>query len=80
MLHRDGVVMVEIEVLVMMMMMIPMKSSAIMMTMATISPLWEVISLADFCLQECFSLSMFSAPQRWRCLSMSPPLDLDFWG
>jgi hypothetical protein len=55
MLQRDGVVMVEMEVLVMrmMVMMIPMKSSAMMMTMATISPLREGISLADFCLPEC---------------------------
>jgi hypothetical protein len=65
-------VMVEMEVLVMrmMVMMIPMKSSAMMM--ATISPLREGISLADYCLPESFSLSVFSAPQRWRCLSLSP--------
>jgi hypothetical protein len=46
MLQRDGMVMVEMKVLVMMMMvmMIPMKSYAMMMTMATISPLWEGIS------------------------------------
>jgi hypothetical protein len=39
MLQRDGVVMVEMKVLVvrMMVMMIPMKSSAMMMTMAMIS-------------------------------------------
>jgi hypothetical protein len=75
MLQRDGVVMVEIEVLVMrmMVMMIPMKSSAMMMTMATISPLREGISLADFCLPKSFSLSVFSALQRWRCLSLRPP-------
>jgi hypothetical protein len=59
MLQRDGVVMVEMKVLVMemMMMMIPMKSGAMMMTMATISPLREGISPADFCLLESFSLS-----------------------
>jgi hypothetical protein len=41
MLQRDDVVMVEMKVLVMMMvvMMIPMKSRAMMMTMAMISPL-----------------------------------------
>jgi hypothetical protein len=40
MLQRDGVVMVDMKVLVMeMMMIIPMKSGAMMMTMATISPL-----------------------------------------
>jgi hypothetical protein len=47
MLQRDGVVMVEMEVLVMrmMVMMIPMKSSTMMMMMmmATISPLREGI-------------------------------------
>jgi hypothetical protein len=77
MLQRDGVVMVEMKVLMMMMMvmMTPMKSSAMMiMTMATISPLREGISPADFCLPESFSLSMFSAPQRRWCLSLSPPL------
>jgi hypothetical protein len=75
MLQRDGVVMVEMEVLVMMMvMMILMKSSAMVMTMAMISPLREGISLADFCLSESFSLSVFSAPQRRRCLSLMPPL------
>jgi hypothetical protein len=65
MLQRHGVVMVEMKVLVMMMM-IPMKSSAMVMTMATISPLREGISPADFCLS--FSLSVFSAPHRRRCL------------
>jgi hypothetical protein len=60
MLQRDGVVMVEMKVLVMeimMMMMILMKSGAMVMTMAMISPLWEGISLADFYLPESFSLS-----------------------
>jgi hypothetical protein len=58
MLQRDGVVMVEMKVLMMeMMMMIPMKSGAMAMTMATISPLQEGISLADFYLPESFSLS-----------------------
>jgi hypothetical protein len=75
MLQRDGVVMVEMKVLVMMMMVmvIPMKSSAMMMTMVMITPLREGISLADFCLSESFSLSVFSAPQRRRCLSLIPP-------
>jgi hypothetical protein len=54
MLQRDGVVMVKMKVLVMM---IPMKSSAMMMMMVTISPLREGISLADSCLPESFSLS-----------------------
>jgi hypothetical protein len=77
MLQRDGVAMVEMKVLMMMVMMIPMKSSAMMMMMmmmATISPLWEGISPANFCLPESFSLSVFSAPQRRRCLSLIPPL------
>jgi hypothetical protein len=78
MLQRDGVVMVEMKVLMMMMMMvmmmIPMKSSAMMMMMmAMISPLREGISLADFYLPESFSLSVFSALQRWQCLSLIPP-------
>jgi hypothetical protein len=69
MLQWDGMVMVEMEVLVMMMMM-----------MSMISPLREEISLADFCLPESFSLSVFSAPQRRRSLSLSSPLDLGFRG
>jgi hypothetical protein len=75
-LQRDGVVMVEMKVLVMMMMvmMIPMKSSAMVMTMATISPLREGISPIDFCLPESFSLLVFSTPQRRQCLSLMPPL------
>jgi hypothetical protein len=75
MLQRDGLVMVEMKVLVMMVMvmMIPMKSSAMVMTMAMISPLREGISLADFCLPENFSLLMFFAPQRQWCLSLIPP-------
>jgi hypothetical protein len=64
--------MVEMKVLVMMM--IPMKSSAMMMTMATISPLREGISPANFSLPESFSLSVFSAPQGRQCLSLMPPL------
>jgi hypothetical protein len=77
MLQQDGMVMVEMEVLVMMMMIL-MKSSAMVMTMAMISPLQEGISLIDFCLPESFSFSVFSAPQRRRCLSLIPPLDLGF--
>jgi hypothetical protein len=74
--------MVEMKVLMVMMvvMMIPMKSNAMMMMMAMISPLREGISPIDFCLPESFSLSVFSAPQRRRCLSLSLPLDLGFWG
>jgi hypothetical protein len=82
MLQRDGVVMVEMKVLMMMLMlmMIPMKSNVMIMTMAMISPLQEGISLVDFCLPESFSLSVFSASHRWRCLSLIPPFDLGFRG
>jgi hypothetical protein len=73
MLQRDGMVMVDMEVLVMMMMIL-MKSSAMVMMMAMISPLREGISPADFCLSESFSLSVFSAPQRRRSISLSSPL------
>jgi hypothetical protein len=67
-------VMVEMKVLVMeMMMMTPMKSSAMVMTMARISPLREGIFLADFSLPESFLSLVFSAPQRRLCLTLSPP-------
>jgi hypothetical protein len=64
MLQRDGVVMIEMKVLVVMMMMIPMKSDAMAMTMATISPLREGISPADSCLPESFSLYGVFPPRR----------------
>ena len=52
--------MVLVEMMVsMMMMMIPMKSSLMVVLMATISPLREGISLADFCLPES-SFSLYS--------------------
>jgi hypothetical protein len=75
MLQRDGMVMVEMKVLVMrmMVMMIPIKSSAMMMTMATISPLREGISSADFCLSESFSLSGVFRPAAAVSIS-EPPL------
>jgi hypothetical protein len=63
--------------MMMLVMMIPMNSSAMVMTMAMISPLREGIFPADFCLLESFSLSVFSAPQRRRYLSLIPP-DLGF--
>ena len=44
-------------------MMIPMKSSSMTVAMATISPLREGISLADFSLPESFSLYVVSAPE-----------------
>jgi hypothetical protein len=82
MLQRDGMVMVEMKVLVMrmMVMMIPMKSGAMMMTMATISPLREGISPEDFCLSETFSLSGVFLPAEATVSISEPPLDLGFRG
>jgi hypothetical protein len=82
MLQRDGVVMVMMKVLVMrmMVMMILMKSSAMMMTMATISPLQEGISPADFCLPESFSLSGIFRPAEAVVSISEPSLDLGFQG
>jgi hypothetical protein len=75
MLQRDGVMMVKMEVLVMemMMMMIPMKSGAMVMTMAMISPLREGISPADFCLPESFSLSGVFCPVQAAVSISEPP-------
>jgi hypothetical protein len=81
MLQWDGVVMVEMKVLVMeMMMMIPMKSGAMVMTMATISPLREGISPADSCLSESFSLSSVFRPAEAAVSISQPPLHLGFQG
>ena len=63
MLQRDNVETAVMMVLVveMMVMMIPMKSSSMTVTMATISPLREGISPEDFSLPESFfSLWCFS--------------------
>jgi hypothetical protein len=65
-------VMVEMKVLVMEMMMIPMKFDAIVMTMATISPLREGISPADSCLPKSFSLSSVFCPTK-AAISISEP-------
>jgi hypothetical protein len=74
MLQWDGVVMVEMKVLVMeMMMMIPMKSGAMAMTMAMISPLREGISPVDFCLPESFSLSGVFRPAEAAVSISEPP-------
>jgi hypothetical protein len=74
MLQRDGMVMVKMKMLVMeMMMMIPMKSGAMVMTMATISPLREEISLADFCLLESFSFSGVFRPAEAAVSISEPP-------
>jgi hypothetical protein len=76
MLHRDGEVMVEMKVLVMeMMMMTPMKSGAMVMMMATISPLREGISPADFSLPESFSLSGVFRPVEAAVSISEPPLN-----
>jgi hypothetical protein len=73
MLQRDGVVMVEMKVLVMeMMMMIPMKSGAMVMMMATISPLREGISPTDSCQPKSFSLSDVFRPEE-ATVSISEP-------
>jgi hypothetical protein len=81
MLQRDGEVMVEMKVLVReMMMMIPMKSGAMVMTMAMISLLQEGISSADFSLSESFSLSGVFRPAEAAVSISEPPLDLGFWG
>jgi hypothetical protein len=76
MLQQDGVVMVDMKVLVMemMMMMIPMKFGAMVMTMATISPLREGISPADSCLPESFSLfGVFCPAEATVSISEAPP-------
>jgi hypothetical protein len=73
MLQWDGMVMVEMKVLVMEMMMIPMKSGAMAMMMATISPLREGISPADSCLPESFSLSGVFCPAEAAVSISEPP-------
>jgi hypothetical protein len=72
----------EMKVLVMemMMMMIPMKSGAMVMMMATISPLREGISPADFCLPESFSPFGVFCPAEAAVSISDPPLDLGFRG
>jgi hypothetical protein len=66
--------MVEMKVLVMEMMMIPMKSGAMVMMMAMISPLREGISPADSCLPESFSLSGVFCPTEAAVSISEPPL------
>jgi hypothetical protein len=65
--------MVEMKVLVMEMMMIPMKSGAMAMTMATISPSGKEFPRQISACRRAFLSLVFSAPQRWWCLSLSPP-------
>ena len=57
------VMVLVMEMMMMMMMMITMKSSSMTVTMATISPLREGISLADFSLTESF-FSLWCFPPR----------------
>jgi hypothetical protein len=81
MLQRDGVVMVmmKVPVMMVMIMMIPMKSSSMAMTVATISPLWEGISPADFCLPESFlPLCVFRPAEAAESISDLPRV-LGFW-
>jgi hypothetical protein len=82
MLQRDGMVMMVMKVMMMMvvMMMMPMKPSSIAMTMATISPLREGISSADFYLPESFlSLCVFYPAEAAKSIS-DPPSVLGFRG
>jgi hypothetical protein len=73
MLQRDDVVIVNMKVLVMKMM-IPMKPSSMVMMMATISPLREGISPANFYLPESFfSLGVFRPAEATESNS-DPPL------
>jgi hypothetical protein len=76
MLQRDGVVMVVMKVVVVVVvMMIPMKSSSMAMTMATISPPREGISPVDFCLPESFlSLCVFRPTEAAESISDPPRL------
>jgi hypothetical protein len=73
-------VMTVMTVLVAMVMMIPIKPSSMTVMMATISLLWEGISLADFCLPESFfSLCVFR-PAEAEDSFYDPPLSLRFSG
>jgi hypothetical protein len=72
MLQRDG--------MVMMMMMILMKPNSMAMTMVMISPLWEGISPAYFCLPESFlSLCVFRPAEAAESICV-PPSGLRFSG
>jgi hypothetical protein len=63
-----------VTVMEMMMMMIPMKSSTMTMRMATISPLREGISPADFSLPESFfSLCSFRLVEAAEYFLVQPP-------
>jgi hypothetical protein len=82
MLQQDGVVMMVMKVLVMMVtkMMILMKPSSMTVTMATIFPFREEISLADFDLPESFlSLCVFRPAEAAESIC-DHPLGLRFSG
>jgi hypothetical protein len=64
----------KVLVMRMMVMMILMKSGVMMMMMATISPLREGISPADFCLLESFSISGVFCPAEAAMSISEPPL------
>jgi hypothetical protein len=57
-----------------------MKSGAMVMMMATISPLREGISSVDFSLPESFSLSGVFRLAEAAVSNSEPPLHLGFWG
>jgi hypothetical protein len=80
MLQRDGVVMVEMKVLVMEMMMIPMKSGAMVMTMATISPSEKEFPWQISLCWRVFSLSGVFRPAEAAVSISEPPSDLGFRG
>ena len=66
---------VMVLVVEMTMKMITMKSSSMTVTMATIFPLREGISLADFCMSESFSLSVvFRLPEAAEYFSGRSPV------
>jgi hypothetical protein len=72
--------MVMVKMVMVMKMMVPMKSSLIVMMMATISPLREGISPTDFCLLESFfSLGVFCPAEAVESIS-DPPSGLRFSG
>jgi hypothetical protein len=79
MLHRDGVVMVEMKVLVMEMMMIPMKSGAMAMMMATIFPLREGIPPQISICRRAFLSGVFR-PAKAAVSISEPPFNLGFRG
>jgi hypothetical protein len=78
-LQWEGVVMMVMKVLVVMVMIL-MKPSSMMVMMATISPLREGISLADFRLLESFlSLCVFRPAEAAESI-YKPSHSLRFWG